>query len=187
MLRGQRHDWVIAGKAGENFTDGESHYDFAPAAIEQSVEDSLRRLQTDYIDILLLHATQNDLALMQDDALLRMLQSLKQSGKVRAIGLSTYSIEAGMIAAEIMDVIMVSYNNGWRAEEPVIVKAKNNGCGVIVKKALNSGHAENAEDALRFCFANDGVQAAIVGTINAQHLLQNIDTVNKIFSDAAAS
>ena len=182
LLAGQRHDWVIAGKAGETFANGQSHYDFAPDAITASVEQSLRDLQTDYLDILLLHATQNDLALVEDQSLLQCLQQLKQSGKVRAIGISTVSVEAGLAAADIMDVLMVGYNSDWRVEEPVIAKAKTAQCAVIVKKALNSGHAISAEDALRFCFSNEGVDAAIVGTINPQHLQNNIDAARRFFA-----
>ena len=141
LLAGQRQDWIIVGKAGEQFSNGVSHYDFSPTAIRHSVENSLCTLKTDYLDVLLLHVTAGDEALVKDEALLKTLQDLKSSGKIRAMGLSSYSTEAGMAGADIFDVLMVGYNIGWRAEEPVIAKCAQTGCGVMIKKAFNSGNA----------------------------------------------
>ncbi len=177
LLHGQRAEWVIAGKAGEEFKNGQSYYDFSAVGVTASLERSLQRLQTDYLDLLLLHATQGDAELLKDDALWTALQQAKQAGKIRAVGISTYSVEAGLAATEICDVLMVSYNSAYVAEAPVIAKAAAHNVGIIVKKALNSGHAANPATALQFVFDNPGVTAAIVGTINADHLAQNVHAV----------
>ena len=55
LLRGQRHDWVIVSKVGEEFTGGQSLFDFSPAHARLSLERSLRRLQTEHIELLLVH------------------------------------------------------------------------------------------------------------------------------------
>ena len=47
LLKGQRQDWVIVGKAGEDFVNGESHFDFTPEGIVASGERSLKRLQSE--------------------------------------------------------------------------------------------------------------------------------------------
>lgn len=180
LLAGQRADWVMVGKAGEQFSGGTSQYDFTPAGIRKSVEHSLRTLKTDYLDVLLLHAAQGDAALCTDDALLKTLADLKSSGKIRAAGLSSYSVEAGLLGAEIFDVMMVSYNLGWRAEEPVIAKCAETGCGVLVKKAFNSGNAvvEGESDIIfetfKLIFSHSAIACAVVGSINPVHLRENV-------------
>lgn len=184
LLAGQRKAWVIVGKAGENFSGGESHYDFTPAAIRRSVENSLQKLNTDYLDVLLLHATQGDEALCHDDALLKTLAEIKSQGLTRAVGISTHSIVAGLAAAEIFDVVMVSYSPEWRAEEPVIAAAAQNGCGVLLKKIFNSGHAAaGISETFKFVFANPAVASAIIGTINPAHLHENVEKLSAVLSE----
>ena len=51
LLRGQRQHWVIVSKVGEEFSNGASHFDFTPQHARLSLERSLRRLQTDVIDL----------------------------------------------------------------------------------------------------------------------------------------
>jgi D-threo-aldose 1-dehydrogenase len=73
--------------------------DFTPAHIRGSVEESLRRLRTDHIDVLFLHEPQLEL-LGVGDALERALEDLKVSGKVRYIGLSGHALECARIVAQ---------------------------------------------------------------------------------------
>ncbi len=65
LLRGERKEWVICTKAGEEFSrdyesDGSSNFDFEATALRKSVERSLRRLRTDYLDLVLIHSDGND-------------------------------------------------------------------------------------------------------------------------------
>lgn len=180
LLSGQRADWVIVGKAGENFTDGVSHYDFSPDAVRQQVENSLKDLKTDYIDVLLLHATDGDIALCRDDALLKTLAELKAQKLVRAVGLSAKTAAAGAAGADVFDVMMLTYSPDYREEEKAIARAVQNNCGVLLKKTFNSGHAvhaneDNVTKTFEFIFANAGVHGAIVGTINPNHLRGNVE------------
>src|SRR5690606_3456949 len=61
LLRGQRSDWVICTKVGEEFENGQSHFDFSPEHVRFSLERSLKRLETDYLDIVLVHSDGNDM------------------------------------------------------------------------------------------------------------------------------
>ena len=67
LLAGQRQDWIIAGKAGEEFSGGQSVFDFSSAGIEASLMRSLKRLNTDYLDIFLIHSDGNDLEVLNDE------------------------------------------------------------------------------------------------------------------------
>ncbi len=178
LLHGQRQDWVIATKAGEQFIDGQSVYDFTPAALQQSLENSLRALRTDYVDILQIHATAGDDQLIKQDGILNWLQTVKAKGLARAIGWSAYTLAAGLRASETLDVVMVGYSPAFTANHPVLDKAAVTGCGVLLKRVLDSGHLvkENPQ-ALNQIFAKilapPAVSSAIIGTINPANLAAN--------------
>jgi len=55
LLRGQRDAWVLVSKVGEEYDAGQSRFDFSAAHTRRSVERSLRRLETDRIDLVLVH------------------------------------------------------------------------------------------------------------------------------------
>ena len=60
QIRKRRSDWVLCSKAGEEFSAGESRFDFSANAITASVERSLQRLGTDYLDVVLVHSSGDD-------------------------------------------------------------------------------------------------------------------------------
>ena len=99
LLKNSRNDWVICSKAGEEFIDGKSTYNFTPEHIIFSVERSLVRLNTDRIDIVLIHSDGNDLEIIHSGAL-DALNDLKLQGKIRAFGMSTKTIEGGILEEE---------------------------------------------------------------------------------------
>nr|BFE91955.1 hypothetical protein GCM10020185_24910 [Pseudomonas brassicacearum subsp. brassicacearum] len=86
LLRGQRQDWVIVSKVGEEFSDGQSRHDFSAAHTRFSVERSLKRLETDYIDLVLVHSDGNDLAILNDSEVYPTLAALKREGKIGGFG-----------------------------------------------------------------------------------------------------
>jgi aryl-alcohol dehydrogenase-like predicted oxidoreductase len=181
LLRGQREDWVIVSKVGEEFDDGQSRFDFSPQHTRFSVERSLQRLETDRIDLVLVHSDGNDVAILRDSGVYETLAQLRREGKIRAFGLSGKTVEGGLLALEHGDCAMVTYNLAEQAERPVLDHAAAHGKGILIKKALASGHAVLAgEDPVRasfeLVFGHPGVTAAIVGTINPQHLAANAAT-----------
>lgn len=172
LIGARRADWVLVTKVGEEFVDGRSHFDFSAAHTRASVERSLRRLATDWIDVVLIHSDGQDLALLDDGAALDTLKRLKEAGHVRAVGISHKTVEGGRRALELgCDVLMATVNEGYRNELPLIADAGLRGCGVLVKKALDSGQA--GPDSLRFAAAQSGVCSVVVGTIDPDHLRTN--------------
>ncbi|MGQ9427141.1 aldo/keto reductase [Gilvimarinus sp. F26214L] len=182
LLKGQRQDWIICSKAGEEFSNGESSHDFSATHLRYSVERSLRRLNTDYIDILLLHSDGRDRTIVEGGAL-ETLAQLKKEGLIRAIGMSSKTVEGGLLAAKQSDCMMVTYNLQEREEEPVIDYCHQHNKGVLLKKVLASGHiaagdkADALQQSMDFVFSHPGVTSAIVGTINPKHLRQNVDAL----------
>ncbi|HEY1976822.1 MAG TPA: aldo/keto reductase [Candidatus Baltobacteraceae bacterium] len=61
-------------------------HDFSPAFVRKALEESLRRLQTDYVDIYQMHNAR--MAQVEDDALWELLESLKSEGKIRMYGVA---------------------------------------------------------------------------------------------------
>ncbi len=175
LLAGQRQDWVIAGKAGETFAGGKSHFDFSPKAIEASLMASLKRLNTDYLDIFLIHSDGNDLKILNDD-LISTMKDFKKRGLARAIGASTKTPEGGLRTLHTMDVAMIAYNQDYTEEAPVLDYAAENHKATLIKKALASGHAANASESIEFALSRKGTGSLIIGTINPQHLKENVET-----------
>lgn len=177
-LRGQRDHWVVATKAGEEFIDGESRFDFSATAITQSVERSLQRLHTDYLDIVLVHSNGDDEKIIREYHVFAALEQLKESGKIRAYGFSGKTIVGGKLAVDLSDVAMVAFNSQYIDESEVISYAKQKQKGILIKKAFASGHLP-AQDSIRFALAEPGVTSVIVGTLNAEHLKANVSAISK--------
>ncbi len=177
LLDGQRDEWVIVTKAGEAFDGVRSTFDFSPVGVRASVERSLRRLRTERVDVVLLHSDGNDVAVIEESGGLGALEELKEQGKVRAIGVSTKTPEGALLAVERCDVVMVTLNPEHLGDLPAIEAARARGVGVLVKKALISGHvggAHTPEECLRLALTTPGVSSVVVGTINPAHLRANI-------------
>ncbi|HYI68113.1 MAG TPA: aldo/keto reductase [Skermanella sp.] len=142
--RGDRDKLVIATKVGMEMGPGKKG--LAPAYIRASVEDSLRRLQTDYIDLYQSHADDPDTPF---EDVLGTYQELIDQGKVRAIGASNISAARLRQALDVSartglvryESLQPEYNlfdrAGYEAElEPLCLE---HGLGVITYYSLASG------------------------------------------------
>ena len=172
LLAGQRNQWLLCTKVGEEFDGETSTYDFTPEHCRFSVERSLRRLQTDVLDIVLIHSNGDDLGILNDFGTLQALQDMKQQGLIRAVGMSHKTLAGARRALACgADVLMATLNPGHTEEAPLIAEAASAGCGVLIKKALASGHGR-PED-LTWVAAQSGVHSIVVGTTSPAHLRDN--------------
>ncbi|MBD3646002.1 MAG: aldo/keto reductase, partial [Pseudomonadales bacterium] len=174
LLKGQRNDWVISTKVGEHYVDGKSIHDFSAGATRKSVEDSLRALGTDWLDIVLVHANDDDTSVVRGSPVLDTLVELRDKGYIRCIGVSSKSVAGGLAGLERSDVIMVTCNLDDLSQLPVMEEAMRTNKGIMVKKALASGHAGRVRESLRFVSSQPGVATIVVGTINPDHLRANV-------------
>ena len=180
------NDWVIMTKVGEIFENGKSSFDFSAEHTRMSVERSLKRLKRESLDMVLVHSNGDDMHIINNEGALEELDRLKQKGLIQSYGMSTKTVEGGMWAVENTDVVMATLNLSDDHDLPVIKRAHELNKGVIIKKGLQSGHADKSaggggiEQAFEYIFEHDGVSSMIVGTINSKHLKQNVDVVNKI-------
>jgi aryl-alcohol dehydrogenase-like predicted oxidoreductase len=111
-LEGRRDDVVLATKARLPMGDDPNHQGASRRWLMRAVEDSLRRLRTDHIDLFQLHRPDPDTDIEET---LSALSDLIHSGKVRAIGSSA------MPASEIVEAQWVAERRGlerFRANQP---------------------------------------------------------------------
>jgi aryl-alcohol dehydrogenase-like predicted oxidoreductase len=190
LLTGQRHRWVVSTKVGEKFIKNRSFFDFSATAITNSVQQSLRQLKTDYLDIVLVHSNGDDLALIEQDEVFVTLAALQRLGLVRAYGMSAKTVAGGLCTLKYADLAMLSYNQQDTAALPAINYAAQHAKGIMIKKAFASGHLlqqPTAKDpvtaALEFVLAAQGVSTIVIGTINMAHLAVNVANVKTILGD----
>lgn len=169
FLSGRRGEFVLSTKVGELFADGRSFYDFSAAAIERSLEQSLRRLRTDAVDLLFVHAPADDVRVLRETDAVAAVLELRRRGWTRAVGLSAKTVDAARLALPWADALMIEYHLEDRSFEPVLAEAAAAGVGVIIKKPLASGRLPPGE-ALAFVLRAPAVASAVVSTLKLEHL-----------------
>jgi aryl-alcohol dehydrogenase-like predicted oxidoreductase len=87
LLKTQRHDWVLATKLGNKMTERVNEGHYSRSWMLREIEASLKRLQTDYVDILYLHLDHNGMHLEEP---LRALDAMLRAGKIRYWGVSNF-------------------------------------------------------------------------------------------------
>jgi len=96
-LLGKRHRVVLSTKCGRYGVD---QFDFSASRIRLSIEESLRRLRTDYIDLWLAHDVEFGDAEQIINETIPAMRSLQRQGKVRYVGISGYPLKVLMHIAE---------------------------------------------------------------------------------------
>ncbi len=139
-LQGFRQNVILASKAG-HYQNG---FDFSAQGIRQSCEESLRQLNTDYLDILQLHDIEYADQRQLEQEALPTLQSLKQQGLVRYIGITSYSLSLlnRLIQHHEVDVVLsyCHYNLlGQRLQDQLLPAAMNRQIGVINASVTHMG------------------------------------------------
>lgn len=136
----RRRAMVIATKVGGDFYSGQTRMNFSAKHLQFAVEQSLKRLQTDYLDLYQLHNP--TLAMIQDGRVFEVMDELKRAGKIRWYGVSIFEPEEGIAVIESAkaDTIQVVVNLlNWRAIPHVLPMAQARGIGVIAREPLHNG------------------------------------------------
>ncbi|KFN89264.1 oxidoreductase ion channel [Tetragenococcus muriaticus PMC-11-5] len=136
---GNREDLVIATKAAHRKENGDYVLDNSPAFIREAVDVALKRLQTDYIDLFYLHYPDEN---TPKDEAIATLKELKEQGKIKAIGVSNFTLDQLKEANKNgdIDVFQGQYSLLHReAENELFPYLKENGIIFIPYFPLASG------------------------------------------------
>ncbi|HRP57865.1 aldo/keto reductase [Agriterribacter sp.] len=111
--------------------------------IRQSIEESLRALQTDYIDLYMLH--QGDMEILDRDAVAGEMQKLKAEGLVRSIGVSVYSVDESekAIRSGVWNTVQLPFNLMDQRQQSLFSLAEEKGVGIVVRSVLLKGLLSN--------------------------------------------
>ncbi|MCP4147224.1 MAG: hypothetical protein GY757_05690 [bacterium] len=156
------------------------------------VNNSLKNLQTDYIDVLYYHAV-DSLGRLKDPGIREALLQLRKEGKIRFTGISTHSkiIEA-ICDAELFDMIMLQLNVTMANDKSYLLsiqKAAARGLGIVAMKTQGgnrlAGSIMNHSAVLKWVLRNKWVSAAIPGYSNSIQLKENFSAAYDLdYNDA---
>lgn len=207
----RRDEYFLASKCGclvgweppPNQSRGGPHV-YTKDNILAGVDQSLRRLNTDHLDLLQVHMTPSKQEL-EENGVVETLQSLQSSGKVRFIGMSgTLPNIREHISMGVFDVFQIPYSCLQREHEGIISEAAEAGAGIIIRGGAARGATSNSgrhsetystwtlakideildgmsamEFVLRYTASHPDHHTNIVGTLNAEHLTENLEIVAK--------
>lgn len=204
FLKGRREQALLATKVGYGVP---GVADWSYEAVRIGIEDALRNLGTEVIDVVFLHSC--SLHDLQWGEAVRALADAKRAGKIRAAGYSGENEALGWaVESGAFDVIACSVNLcdqrciSWQVDA-----ARRKGMGVVAKRPIanapwrfaevpkgdyaeeywwrwttmnldRQGHGK-LETAIRFSAFTEGVDTAIVGTSRIEHLAQSVAEVAK--------
>ena len=180
-----RSDWIIATKFGHKFHDQFERTEHAkPDEVRVQLEDSLKALKTDYVDLYQFHSL-NDEA-FDTDGLWEELAKLKESGKVRHLGISIGSNRNEYQTGKANDVgaeaIQVVYNRLDRGPEEshVFELCQKQNLGVLARVPLASGYLSGKytpNDAAKF--ADNDVRGKWHGEEKARKSLEQAEQIKR--------
>jgi aryl-alcohol dehydrogenase-like predicted oxidoreductase len=143
-IKGRRDKWIIATKFGHRFTERFERDDlFEAGQVQKQLEDSLKALRTDYIDLYQFHSGTD--AMFDTAGLWEILQEQVKAGKIRHLGISISKRHGGIYQADkASDVgagaIQVVYNRIHRKpEEQIFDSCIRQDLGVLARVPLASG------------------------------------------------
>ena len=107
--------------------------------IETSLNESLTALQTEFIDVCMLH--QADLEILGNDTVANTFLNKKKQGVIRATGVSTYTVEETKMAIDcgVWDVVQLPFNLMDQSQEVLFSLAAQRGVGIMVRSVLFKG------------------------------------------------
>lgn len=138
--RGKRDRLVMATKVGWDFYHSPTEKRFDADHIRFAVGESLKRLETDYIDVYQLHNPSEEE--IREGAFFPVLEELKKEGKIRYYGISIHNTAEGLAVLDggKADAIQVIFNiMDQRPMPELLPRAEDKKIGIIAREPLNCG------------------------------------------------
>jgi aryl-alcohol dehydrogenase-like predicted oxidoreductase len=114
-------------------------HDFSGANVRAGVEQSLRRMRTDHLDLVQVHMSPSA-ARMEADGTVEAMVKLREEGKVHFLGMSGILPELPEhIEMDVFDVFQIPYSAVQREHEGLITRAAERGAGVLIRGGAARG------------------------------------------------
>jgi predicted aldo/keto reductase-like oxidoreductase len=160
--------------------------------LDEKFNESLKRLQTDYVDVLFIHNIMDKSWPLNEDVL-SFAENAKKAGKARFAGMSIHDPRCFVDAIDqalttpVYDVILAWYNFKSPPEHSEILKkASKANRGIVSMKTQAGGYAQGAtaslssqQAALKWVLDKDYVDCAIPGMVNMEQLTENVRVAGK--------
>ncbi|MGD9076237.1 MAG: aldo/keto reductase, partial [Desulfobacteraceae bacterium] len=172
------------------------------ALMETSLRESLHALQTDYIDIMLLHGASTT-EVINDNTVMEFFLEAKRKGKIRACGFSSHANQLELVRdanrSKFYDVIMVPYNHkgayrhsraGYHSKwnqsalEEELKKAENNRIGIVAMKTCSGGPYSSDsvakptfKDALKWILSHSYISTMAVAMANIKEIKEDVQAM----------
>jgi len=187
-LKDVRHNVVISTKhvvSSPQIKDRNAHI--------ARIEESLKRLETDYIDVALLHNVSSP-SLLENDDVLSAYAQLKKDGKIRFAGLSTHvaqEVFPKLLELNFYDVALFIYNHlEGKSFEPLIEQVRKKGIGTIAMKTLAgnkqgslkslvSEQLKYSQAAIRWVLANSHIDCCVITMNTFSHVEEYLASSGK--------
>ncbi len=173
------------------------------ARYKQAVEGSLRRMGTDYVDLVHIHSC-DEVERLMDENVHEAFDQLKAEGKARFLGVSTHTprlvdVAERAIGSGRFDVMMLAYHHGiWPEIGALIERAhREQDMGIVAMKTLKGARHRNlsefhdantyAQAALKWVHANPAVSCAVISFFERQHLDEYLSASGAVLTPADVS
>ena len=180
ILKSRRKEVFLSTKVSERNADD----------AKRTIETSLKRLQTDYIDLYQVHSITNEEEVKKfgdKDGVLPVLKRYQEEGVIKHIGFTGHTDASAMkLAAEMydFDTMLIALNHQQQGkegfEENPIPYAYNKGMGVIAMKVIRPRETVaglNPNDLVKYALSLKGVTVPIIGMETKEVVQKNIDII----------
>jgi aryl-alcohol dehydrogenase-like predicted oxidoreductase len=147
----RRDEFFLASKCGcpvETPADVPPPYphDYSPRNVRADVEQSLRRLRTDRLDLVQVHMSPSK-AQLEDNHTVQTLKELRAEGKIRFIGMSGILPNLpDHLAMNVFEAFQIPYSAVQRDHEDLITKAADQGAGTLIRGGAARGAASEEKN-----------------------------------------
>ena len=202
-ISARRGEFYLATKCGCVYTQREDHLEMSHVwkkdVLQRNIQESLKRLQTDHVDILQFHG--GDPETLQRAGLIDLLQDFRAQGLIRFLGSSSALPHLpAFIDLGVFDTFQIPYACLAPQHHDLITRAAEAGAGIIVRGGVAQGGPDaeiqrpalnevwtqakldevlpsgmsRAELILRYTLSHPHCHTTIVGTCNDAHLAENL-------------
>ncbi|WDV44124.1 aldo/keto reductase [Clostridiaceae bacterium M8S5] len=175
-----RQEYVIATKS----------YSYSKETASKSLDKALKEMNTDYIDIFLLHEQESEHTIRGHYEAIEFFLKAKEKGIIRAIGISTHRVEGVRafnkykeldIVHPILNIDGIGIQDGSANDMlDAIKESKQLGKGIYAMKPLGGGHLiRSVEDSLRFITSVKEIHSFAIGMQSIDEITANVSFIEK--------